>query len=200
VIFCADNGGRRLWKLDFSGAVVKRIPMPKGHRARYGAIDFYHNLWVTDTDKHCVLKFDRNLELLDIFGSRGSGDNQFIEPRGITIWKRYGQTFIAEEKGAQYYWMGTECRSSGVKYRENGGCRVSVDVTEHSYVSVYHTTGSDTTYCIRRKMVYPGGRHFDLPACGKTPFTRGQKLTLRIEPTYSSYTYNHWNRPAVVGD
>jgi hypothetical protein len=34
-----------------------------------GAIDYYHNYWITDKNRHCVLKFDHDLNLLDIFGS-----------------------------------------------------------------------------------------------------------------------------------
>jgi hypothetical protein len=30
------------------------------------------------------------------------------EPRGITLWRRFGQIFITEREGAQYFWIGTD--------------------------------------------------------------------------------------------
>jgi hypothetical protein len=30
------------------------------------------------------------------------------EPRGITLWRRFGQIFITERSGAQYFWIGTD--------------------------------------------------------------------------------------------
>jgi hypothetical protein len=30
------------------------------------------------------------------------------EPRGITLWRRFGQIFITERAGAHYFWIGTD--------------------------------------------------------------------------------------------
>ncbi|MBD3393671.1 MAG: hypothetical protein GF418_16205 [Chitinivibrionales bacterium] len=189
VIFCADNRGGRIWKLRLDGGVVKKIRLPDGHRASYAAVDYYHNLWLTDTRKHCVLKYDHSLALLDIFGSRGSGDNQFEEPRGIAIWKRYGQTFIAEKAGAQYYWIGTRLK----EFRLRPGAHenryvLHTDLTEYSYVTLFAAAAGDTSFFLRKRFIFPGPRRTSITAAEAAGL---QGAVLRVEPTYSSYTYYH---------
>ena len=198
IIFCADKGGKRLWKMDFSGKVEKVINMPKGYTAFYGAIDYYHNFWVTDKENHCVLKFDRFLELLDIFGSYGKGDNQFIEPRGIGIWKRYGQTFIAEKGGAQYYWICTELKKVGFWQKQDTDtfC-IHADLTEYSKVSLYNIKGADSTELIKRRYLYAGDTTYYFKN-DKIEKLKSGSFIFRVEPTYSSYTYFHWDYPITL--
>ncbi|MBN1309631.1 MAG: NHL repeat-containing protein, partial [Chitinispirillaceae bacterium] len=137
-VFYAENGGKRLVKCSFDGRILRQADLPAGYAASYGAIDYYHNYWITDTEKHCILKFDRHLQLLDRFGSYGTGDNQFDSPRGITIYKRYGQVFVAERKGAQYYWIGTDCTSASIGARRQAGkYDLTVTTTEYSFVSLF---------------------------------------------------------------
>ncbi len=195
---CADRGGKRLWKITFDGKVEKKIDMPSGHTAFYAAFDYYHNVWITDKHKHCILKFDRNLKLLDVFGSHGSGDNQFIEPRGITIWKRFGQTFIAERKGAQYYWVGTDLRKKGLTANADKSYTLSLDLAEYSFVSLFKVTGTDTTYALRKRFVYPGSTSTIFHDEKKT--LKDGNLILRVEPTYSSYTFSKWDFPIKLGN
>ena len=197
-IFCADKGGKRLWKMDLSGKVEKVVNMPKGHSAFYGAIDYYHNFWVTDKGNHCVLKFDRNLELLDIFGSYGKDDNQFIEPRGIGIWKRYGQTFIAEKGGAQYYWMCTELKKVGFWQKQDTDtfC-IHADLTEYSKVSLFNIKGADSTELIKRRYLYAGDTTYYF-GNDKIKQLKSGSFVFRVEPTYSSYTYFHWDYPITL--
>lgn len=191
VVFCADSFGTRVWKISAEGKLLKQVRLPTGYHASYGSIDYYHNYWVTDTYNHCILKFDHDLELLDIFGSYGTGDNQFVEPRGITIYKRYGQVFIAEKKGAQYYWIGTQLKSAGLKDDGPGRFALTVKATEYSFLSLFTKNAADTVYYLKRYMAFPGSsivriRDREPAASGKNDFT------LKIEPTYSSYTYNKW--------
>jgi hypothetical protein len=190
MFFCSDRDGTRLWKIGFDGIVIKKVTVPSGYHVSYGAVDYYHNLWLTDRDKHCVLKFDHNLTLLDIFGSFGTQDNQFVEPRGITIYKRFGQTFIAEKKGAQYYWIGTDLKKYEIKKVQNGKYDLTLNATEFSFVSLFSTNGTDSTFFVKKRRIYPGSCTFSvLDPELKIDQTR---LTLKIEPTYSSYTYNAW--------
>ncbi len=72
------------------------------------AIDYYGNIWITDALNHCVHKFTKDLIYITSFGQFGNGENQFIEPRAIAIWKRFGQVFIADKISAQYYHVGTD--------------------------------------------------------------------------------------------
>jgi hypothetical protein len=197
VMCCADSGGSRIRKLDLNGRSIKSIALPSGHLAAYGATDYYHNLWITDKGGHCVLKYDHNLELLDTFGSYGKRDNEFVQPRGIAIWKRYGQTFIAEKTGAQYYWVGTKLKRFELRAgREPRRFLLMTDVTEYSYVSLFRADEADTSFFLKKRVVASGRRTTNvfMPPSAAA----GNGLTLRVEPTYSSYTYYHKDYPVHV--
>jgi hypothetical protein len=197
LVFCADKGGTRLWKIGFNGDVEKQANLPDGYCAGYAAVDYYHNLWITDKNRHCILKYNRDLELLDIFGSFGEGKNQFVEPRGIAIWKRYGQTFIAEKFGAQYYWMGTDCKEKSLRKMRDNNYTLSLTLTEAGYVSLYSAMAKDTTWVFHRRMTFSGKSV--LPFADDTQRLNGTgPMTVRIEPTYSSYTYYKWDYPIEV--
>jgi hypothetical protein len=196
-IYCADKGGTRIWKINEHGALEKQTLMPSGHAAGYAAVDYFHNLWVTDRNNHCVLKFDHNLELLDIFGSYGGGKNQFVEPRGIAIWKRYGQVFIAEKNGAQYYWLGTDLKAKSIRKISDDTYTLSLAITEYSFVSLYAAASRDTQWIFNRWMV-PVGKS-GLPfADSKHIISQKQQCVLKVEPTYSSFSYFKMEFPVQV--
>jgi hypothetical protein len=195
VIFCADRDGTRLWKIGFDGTVINRTAFPPGYHAFFGAVDYYHNCYFTDMGNHCVLKFDHNINLLDIFGRKGIEDNEFIEPRGITIWKRYGQTFIAEKKGAQYYWVGTDCKEASLKRMKNNRYRLNVTTTAYSYVSIAKIHSGDTSYCLSKRTVPPGGASVVFTDRNGCIPRAGSSLRMIAEPTYSSYSYYKWTYP-----
>jgi hypothetical protein len=195
--YCADKGGTRLWKIGFDGTLLALSEMPAGHAAAYGAADYFHNYWITDTKKHCVVKFDRRLKLLDIFGSFGEGDNQFVEPRGITIYKRYGQTFIAEKNGAQYFWVGTHLKKASLEKRGDGDYRIVIRTTEYSMATLFSAINGDTVTYFKRKWVPCDSAVINFSIIEKKQI-REQGLTLKIEPSYSSYSYNEWCQPIKV--
>jgi hypothetical protein len=196
IVFCADKDGTRLWKIGFDGAVIKQTLIPEGHKAGYAAVDFYHNLWITDKERHCILKYDHNLELLAIFGSLGEGKNQFVEPRGIGIWKRFGQTFVAEKQGAQYFWVGTDCKEKYLRKISDNNYTLSLTLTEYSFVSLYSAMAKDTLWLIKQRMAFAGKPVFSFTD-EKQMLAKG-RLFLRTEPTYSSYSYYKWDCPVTV--
>jgi hypothetical protein len=189
IIFCADSAGRRIWKLGFDGTVLAQITMPESFRACYAAIDYYHNLWITDRVSSVIVKFDHDLLHLDTFGSFGTKDNQFDSPRGIAIYKRYGQTFIAERSGAQYYWIGTQLKSAVLSSStDNSSNLLTTDLTEYSYISLFGILEKDSIRILSKRMCLPGIQTMQIP--GKSLFNAGKRTFLmRVEPTYSSYTY-----------
>jgi len=193
-LYCADGNGTRLLKMDLRGAIVVRASMPPGHKAFYAAADYFHNVWVTDKENHCIVKFDKDLRLLDVFGSRGDDKNQFLEPRGIAIWQRFGQVFIAEKKGAQYFWVGTDLKSKELIEKGNSRYVLNVNVTEYSFISLFETAGRDTSWLISKRLVFPGGASINFSDVKKTLFP-GASIVLKTEPTYSSYLYNSWTYP-----
>lgn len=82
---------------------------------RYEAVDFNYidydyngNIWVTDTINSCIHKFDNTLNYIVSFGKEGHGKREFYKPQGITIYRKFGQVFIAEKTGFQYYWIGVD--------------------------------------------------------------------------------------------
>jgi DNA-binding beta-propeller fold protein YncE len=197
-VVCADRDGRRLWKIALDGVVLKTVDLPSGCRAGYAAADFYHNIWVTVQDRHCILKYDHALALLDRFGSYGTGDNQFVEPRGITIWKRYGQTFVAEKTGAQYYWIGTSLTSQSLTKENNGRYDLRLVFSEYSYISLFRPAGkNDTAWIMRKRFVYPGGASEGIEDRRGLIGMPGAPVLLRFEPTYSSHTYYWWDVPVL---
>lgn len=72
------------------------------------ALDYYNQLLITDRNNGCIHKLDSDLDYLTSFGKSGNGDYQFDEPRGISIYRRFGQIIVAERLGAQYLWVAVD--------------------------------------------------------------------------------------------
>ena len=49
------------------------------------AVDKDDNIYVSDSDAHCVCKFNKNGELLKRFGKKGSGPKELCHPRGVAV-------------------------------------------------------------------------------------------------------------------
>lgn len=145
--FCTviDSAGRRLWKLDRFGnavAVVSHDDLGRDGVFDHIAIDYYGSIYVTDPAADVIHKFDRHLAyIVAVGGGEGSG-SQFDEPRGIALYRRFGQIFISERSGAQYYWIGTDIlrfqASNLAVDAERGTIAVEVSflLTEHASVSI----------------------------------------------------------------
>jgi hypothetical protein len=111
-VIIVDLNGQRLQKFTREGRLLKtahaaEIGKPNA-KLMYAAIDYYSNVYVTDFNNHGVHKFDRELNYLTTFGRMGNDEKEFIEPRGIAIYKRFGQVLIDDRESAQYYWVGTD--------------------------------------------------------------------------------------------
>jgi hypothetical protein len=112
VIVVSDSVNGRIRKLDQFGKIQAEITgddiaMPRAYFA-WLALDFYGSVYATDMVNHQVHKFDHDLKYVSGFGRQGKGDNEFESPRGIAIWKRYGQVFVLERESVQYYWVGVD--------------------------------------------------------------------------------------------
>ncbi|MFQ5822937.1 MAG: NHL repeat-containing protein [bacterium] len=213
-----DLDNTRVQKFTLDGKFLKAIRLKDfgfltGHLA-YLAIDYYSNIWVTDTENHCIHKFDRNLNYLTSFGRRGKGDKEFLEPRGIAIYKRFGQVFVAEKESAQYYWIGTDI----VNFEGNWDSELDIIVldfflTEPSFLTLYienpneklekqilkkaqYFSGPQKIYIdgnwkriphlkIENAKIYGNGTYRNLKPVPQGTYT----FKLKIEPTYSSYNY-----------
>ena len=188
LLFCADKNGSRVLKFSFDGHLLAQTDMPSGHIACYGATDYYHNFWVTDQKNHCIVKFDHNLKLLDVFGSFGNKKNQFIEPRGIAIFKRFGQVFIAEKKGAQYFWIGTNCKKAALTENADGRYLLYINATEPTLVSLFTSFSNDTQYFLKQRLIPSGNSTLNFVTEEKKRIPE-RGLTLKTEATYSSFSF-----------
>jgi len=134
-----DGGGKKLKKVSSEGDLIKEVSgedfgLPN-MEFTFLAIDFYNNIYATDQKNHVIYKFRADLTYLTTFGAKGSDKNEFIEPRGIGIWRRLGQVIIAEKETVQYYLIGTDLLD--VKLDNNrGNAHISGILTERSYLNV----------------------------------------------------------------
>lgn len=139
-----DNENRRIQQFSRYGNLLRRVTYKDlgldDVYFAYCAIDYHGNVWVTDTRNHQVHKFDKNLRYIIPLGREGSGDYEFYSPRGIAIWRRFGQVFIAEKEGGQYYWIGVDGTVTGVypnpfKYK-GPGVTIALYLTETAYIEI----------------------------------------------------------------
>ena len=189
-LFVAERNGRSLVKLDQDGIERVRVNAAtvgqESLNIRYLTTDFYANLWATDGAADRIHKFDRNLNYLDGFGSKGRRRRQFNSPTGIGMWRRFGQVVIAEAEGAQYYWVGADARDLSASQSGNR-LVLGYNLTEYSYVTVrarYVGGGLEEIY--RRRFRRAGPREEVLVLEQDRPLSW---LEVVVEPTYSSYTY-----------
>lgn len=222
-----DLDNTRIQKLSLDGKFLKAVRLldfgySSGHLA-YLAIDYYSNIWVTDTDNHQVHKFDRNLNYLTSFGRKGTGDKEFEEPRGIALFRRFGQVFVAEKESAQYYWVGTDIFDFEGNWNEEFGIiELSFFLTEPSFLTLCIETdvGKEEYKAFEKKQYFSGPQKIYLDGkwqrIPKTklqnwksdrsdllqkvaPISRGKyAFKLKVEPTYSSYEYFSKNVETAV--
>ena len=191
--------GAEIWRFDGRGQVtaqVRAADIPGHPRSRfvYIALDYCDNVYATDPVGHAVHKFDRNLAYLTTFGGPGTGDAQFISPRGIAIYRRFGQVFIAEQNGAQYYWVGADLRSLDATFDPGRGQVVtSLFPTERAFVRMgVYSRGRLIRTLATRWAAEPRPHQvlWDLTDDqGRRASAGTYHIRVEIEPTYSSYTH-----------
>lgn len=193
-IVVADSGGKRLVMFDRkTGELMAKFSFPKaGMRdadSRYIALDYHDNIYVTDFARCQIHKFDNGLVYITSFGGPGEGKGEFMEPRGIAIWRRFGQVFVAEKSSAQYYWVGVDVKNFKLSVDEkNRKINVSFLLTEHAYMTVTIESKKDSWKLSERKRIREGERNesFDIPL-SISPGSYTIKFV--FEATYSSYKY-----------
>ncbi|MCK4409893.1 MAG: hypothetical protein KAW67_07395, partial [Candidatus Eisenbacteria sp.] len=202
-IVVSDRGGGRLVKISRDGrllgtAASADLPLPS---VRFDAlaIDYYGNVYATDGPNNRIHKFDHQLRYVTSIGSSNTGDLEMDEPRGITLWRRFGQIFITERMGAQYFWIGTdildlETSTDHIRPGEDD-LRLSYFLTEVARVTVelIDSDGevSHTLVDNRRRAVGQNVERWDgrLGRHGAPAPPGAYTLRVRARPTYSSGEY-----------
>jgi len=108
VVLCED--GIIKYSIDgiFQGSIKGEDFGFESYKFGFCSIDYYGQIWVTDRINCCIHKFNKDLKYITTFGRKGSGDKEFMDPRGITIWKRFGQVFVVDATAIDYYWIGVD--------------------------------------------------------------------------------------------
>ena len=194
-IVAVTGDGTSLVKLQGDSIVAETsVSDCGGDVFNYPVIDFYGNVWVTDSISCMVHKFDDGLRYLSSFGGPGSGDQEFNHPTGIALWRRFGQIFVAESEGARYFWVGSDIRDLDLSV-DGRSVTVTGVLTEQSNVVVYVENGSGgRAATISDGRLLPGD--MELSWDGVTAGSRvsdieggDYRLVIEVQPTYSSRGY-----------
>lgn len=197
--------GRRLVKL-VDGAPASSVMASEfgGRVLCYPDMDYMGNVWVADSVTCQVHKLDPDLVYLDSWGSPGTGDRELNHPRGLAIWRRFGQIFVSERAGARYYWVGTDLRDLELDLRPRGFTLTAV-ITETSSVSleVLGSGGEVAAVVVNRRVPTPElSVEWDATDRSGRPLPGGEyTMRLSIKPTYSSRQYfdKTWTRRFTLG-
>lgn len=161
-------GNRKLVKLSLSGEILSALSYDEVSDRAGGfyflAIDYFSNVYVTDQATGCVYKFDRNLGYVTKFECQGDDGGKLDEPRGIAIYRRFGQVFIAENTGASYYWVGTDVLNLSCRGREiDRGLVLTVRffLTEYSSITARLETDDGTVLEVLLNKSFTGPGSFN---------------------------------------
>lgn len=194
-IFVVDSLGKRINVLDFEGNLLQRTNLAKlgfpNGVSRYIALDYDNNVFMPDTVLHKIHKLDMELNHIVSMGKKGQGDLEFESPRGIAIWRRYGQVFVSDRLSASYYWLGVDLKSFDIKYdSKERKVSVNFDMTQKAYVTVEITGPEKFKQKVLEFKRYQQGQNFFEWQLPETGLKSGEyTVKVKIEPTYSSYTF-----------
>ena len=202
-LYLVDRDGARLRAYDAGGAVVAETSPMAVYGDRGGAagrflyveLDYFGNVYVSDPVAGAVAKLTPDLAPLDVFSGPGGRGQALDEPRGVAIWRRFGQVFVAEREGAQYFFVGADFEVDDplLVREEEGGAALELFLTEAAEVAVAFLDGAGDTLAVADTGTWPAGpvtvrwsaaRWREPPSGG----WRERAGTVRIEarPTYSS--------------
>jgi DNA-binding beta-propeller fold protein YncE len=187
------DDGRRLVVLTDGEVSASVVPSDCGGSFfGYPEIDYFGNVWVTDSVSCRVHKFTGDLEYLDSWGEPGTEDDQLDHPTGIALWDRFGQIFVAEREGARYFWVGADLRDPDFRLTGTGFVLTAVMTETSNIVARVLDASGDEAVTVWNARAHAGEVEIEWDGTD----SRGQGLpagdyTLEIvfEPTYSSRGY-----------
>jgi len=198
-IVVTDSLQQRLCKMTMDGELLQIKRFSEVSAASGGfffvAIDYYSNVYATDTLGNCVYKFDRYLNYLTRFGCGRDADTVLDSPRGIAIYRRFGQVFLAERAGADYFWVGTDIIGLSCEAEAKSDAsvlHVQFLLTEQSITTIRLEDEEGRTAHVfdEKAFIAPGrvARTYHLPT-GLLPCGLAEckyYVTVSVKPTYSS--------------
>ncbi len=206
-----DSSNSRLVSLSLSGRLRKVVGFntisDREGGFYYPAIDYYSNVYVTDTRAGRLYKFDRFLNFLTAMGGDLTDYPDLDEPRGITIHRRFGQIFVAERAGASYFWVGTDVLHPVCTARPEGDAviiQARFLLTEQSYVTIELEDADGTTSAeLARETFMEPGRvvrtyHVKKNLLPSTLAKCKCKLVVKARATYSSRKYLEVVKKAIL--
>ena len=115
--YMAFNSSEELIVTDYDGDVLvfdkKGKQIRSISKSKHGfcgisgvAVDKEDNIYVCDSGKHCVYKFNKRGDLLKRFGTNGSGPKKLNSPRGIAV--AGDQVFVCDERNHRVQVLTTE--------------------------------------------------------------------------------------------
>jgi DNA-binding beta-propeller fold protein YncE len=203
-LYLIDLNGGRLRAINASGEVMAETTLdmldrPTDEPGRFGYVelDYYGNVYVSDQVSGVLYKFDSQLRPLVTFSGPGPAEDALDEPRGVAIWRRFGQVFVAEREGAQYFFVGTdfEPRSGPIEIRRDGDREIAFDLflTEAALITAAFVSAEGDTLAIVDAGVHGVGPQTVswAPSEWKSPpaegwHERAVRVLVEARPTYSS--------------
>lgn len=128
----------------------------------YAAIDYFGSIYITDEVNDQVHKFDHDLKYIISVGRTGTSEGEFIAPRGITVWRKYGQIFLVEKEGGQYLWIAADGFVVGCfpdKFSHiRPGTTLAIYTTQDAkiYITIYNQLGEKVRDLIEGLRLQPG--------------------------------------------
>ena len=187
-IAVVDSGRARLVQLAPDGRVlaIRRVRElgPQAREFAYVAIDYHANVYCSDGSGR-LHKFDRKLRTLLSIGKPGTDEFMFDEPRGIGLYRRFGQIFVAERAGAQYLWTGTDVFTPMLVdlVRGNDGAWSGVVryfLTEYARVQLELVDAEDQSVVVVQKSRWQPAGPVTTPVAFRLPSAAGP-LRLRVD-------------------
>jgi DNA-binding beta-propeller fold protein YncE len=204
VLYLVDREGSRLRAYGAEGEILaeafpERLERPGGGPGRFGYVelDYYGNVYVSDPLASVIYKLDPGLRPLAAYPGPGPTEEALDEPRGIAVWPRFGQVFVAEREGARYLFVGTDFRAEDPleirASKDPPGFRFDLFLTERSLVgAAFLDAGGDTLATVDAGTFGPGAAIVEWPATAWTdpPPDDWRELARRVvieaRATYSS--------------
>lgn len=108
IIYVCDTGNKRIQKFNAYGDPGKSVTgndlgLANPYFVSIAVGSYYDNVYIVDQRNNQLLKLNKDLFLLDKLGGLTS-------PRGVAVYDPYGEIFIAEGPGGQYYDVGVEIK------------------------------------------------------------------------------------------